>query len=149
MQNLAHSLGKNAGRNRLCFDRIQFECPHLLNQSAGDFDLLMYRDGGPIVADVNYALQLYFFTKSEQRQCCNFTGYSNTANDDYVLAGSQVVDLQERIAYHEKAQLQVLDDAPWIFVSNAGFQAGASAKIRGAAFEAPEGMRFWYMSVAP
>lgn len=118
-------------------------------QGAGEFDLLMYRDGGPIVADVNYALQLYYFTKSEQRQCCNFTGYSNTDNDAYVLGGSQVIDLDERIAYHEQAQLQILEDAPWIWVSNAGFQAGASPKMQGAAFEAPEGMRFWYMSVAP
>lgn len=116
-------------------------------QAAGEFDLLMYRDGGPIVADINYALQLYFFTKSETRQCCNFTGYSNTANDDYVLAGAQVVDLQERIDYHQKAMDQVLQDAPWIFVSNAGFQVGLGANIRGAAFEPPEGMRFFYMSV--
>lgn len=106
---------------------------------------LIQRFDGPIQADLNYALGLFYLSANAQRQCCNYVGYKSDQIDAMILKGAQIFNSAQRLSYNSKIMPPIMNDAPYIWVTNVGYHIAAAANLRGMNYESPDSTLYQYL----
>jgi len=81
----------------------------------------------PIEPDPNYGLTLLY----ETGEAVNYQNYSNPDVDALLTEGRGIVDLDERLAFHEELQQIVHDDAPIAWITEPYFLIGIASDLQG------------------
>lgn len=91
-----------------------------------DADFALWLDF-PIEPDPNYGLTLFY----ETGMAVNYQNYSSAEVDRLLKEGRGVVDLQERLAFHEEIQRIVHSDASLAWITEPYFVMGVSSDLQG------------------
>ena len=100
--------------------------PHSDYVQSKEADFALWLDF-PIEPDPNYGLTLLY----ETDQAVNYQNYSNPTVDELLKEGRGIVDLQERLKFHEKVQQIVHDDAPNAWITEPYYLIGVSTDLEG------------------
>jgi peptide/nickel transport system substrate-binding protein len=103
---------------------------------------LVQRSDGPIQADLNYGLGLFYLSANAQRQCCNYVGFASAHIDELITKGAQIFDPAKRLAFNKAIMPLLMDQAPFIYVTNVGFHVATAANLRGMNYESPDSVLY-------
>jgi peptide/nickel transport system substrate-binding protein len=92
----------------------------------------------PFAPDPNYDVGLMYDTKG----FCNFGYFSSKKIDDMIKQGVSIVDEQERYAFHQKIQEEILAEAPVGFVVQEDYRMAMRSNITGWNLDIGETTRF-------
>ena len=81
----------------------------------------------PFTPDAHYGMWLQYYGKGAG----NYSNYDNPAFDRALEAGSGVLDVAERTAYHLKVQQMLLDEPPVAWVVQEGVRFAMRDNIKG------------------
>ncbi len=90
------------------------------------------------VPDPGYNSFLYM----NSRSFVDYANYQNPEVDQLIEAGLQTVDPAKRKEIYSKVQQLIVDDAPWIFLVQPGYQLAMRANVRGFVWYTWNGVRF-------
>lgn len=90
---------------------------------------LIYFNLGADSPDPNYALRVFYETTSSN----NWGGYRDTSGefDKCVEAGAALQNVDERVAYHQKCNQILVDDAAWLWIAQTGYHVATRSNITG------------------
>jgi peptide/nickel transport system substrate-binding protein len=88
--------------------------------------MIFYLDA-PWTPDPGFSLNLYFKSTS----FVNFSNYVSAEADKLIDTSLSTLVTAERMAAVRKAQEVVMNDAPWVFITNPGFHLAHAADIKG------------------
>lgn len=100
--------------------------PHSDFVQSKDADFALWLDF-PIEPDPNYGLTLLY----ETGMAVNYQNYSNTEVDRLLKEGRGIVNLEERLAFHEELQRKVHNDAPLAWITEPYFLMGVASNLQG------------------
>jgi peptide/nickel transport system substrate-binding protein len=103
---------------------------------------LVQRFDGPIQPDLNYGLGLFYLSANAQRQCCNYVGFASTQIDQAITKGAQIFDPAKRLAANKAIMPMIMDQAPYIWITNVGFHVATAANLRGMNYESPDSVLY-------
>jgi peptide/nickel transport system substrate-binding protein len=100
--------------------------PHSDFVQSKDADFAFWLDF-PIEPDPNYGLTLLY----ETDMAVNYQNYSNDEFDQLLIEGRGIVDLDERLKFHENLQRIVHDEAALAWITEPYFLMGVSSDLTG------------------
>jgi peptide/nickel transport system substrate-binding protein len=103
---------------------------------------LVQRSDGPIQPDLNYGLGLFYLSANEQRQCCNYVGFASAQIDQAITKGAQIFDPAKRLSANKAIMPMIMDQAPYIWITNVGFHVVTAANLRGMNYESPDSVLY-------
>jgi peptide/nickel transport system substrate-binding protein len=103
---------------------------------------LVQRSDGPIQPDLNYGLGLFYLSANEQRQCCNYVGFASAQIDQEITKGAQIFDPAKRLSTNKAIMPMIMDQAPYIWITNVGFHVVTAANLRGMNYESPDSVLY-------
>lgn len=106
---------------------------------------LVQRADGPIQPDLNYGLGLFYLSATAQRQCCNYVSYASAHVDELITKGAQIFNPAQRLKANEAIMPLIMNDAPYIWITNVGFHVATAANLRGVNYESPDSMLYQYL----
>ena len=106
--------------------------------SKGTMPMFFIRDMA-IVPDAAYVANLFINSQS----MVNFSKYKNAEVDSLINNALTSTDETSREADMKKVQDIVVDEAPWVFLFNPGYQLAVSSKVKGFTWYTPNS-NSWY-----
>ena len=106
--------------------------------STGAIPMYFFRDMA-IVPDAAYVANLWLNSKS----LINYAKYKNPEVDDLINKGLTSTDEEERKANMKRVQQIVVEEAPWVFLMNPGYQLATRTNVTGFSWSTPNG-NTWY-----
>jgi peptide/nickel transport system substrate-binding protein len=103
---------------------------------------LVQRSDGPIQPDLNYGLGLFYLSANEQRQCCNYVGFASAQIDQEITKGAQIFNPAQRLSVNKAIMPMIMDQAPYIWITNVGFHVVTAANLRGMNYESPDSVLY-------
>lgn len=104
----------------------------------GTIPMFFIRDMA-IVPDAAYATNLFINSAS----MVNFSNYKNEEVDKLINSALTSTDMAENETYMKKVQDIVVDEAPWVFLFNPGYQLAVRSNVEGFSWYTPNG-NSWY-----
>jgi len=106
--------------------------------TGGDIPMYFFRDMA-IVPDAAYGANLWLNSES----LINYSNYQNEEVDQLIDAALTTIEEDKRIADMERVQKLVVEDAPWVFLFNPGYQLAHRANVEGFSWYTPNA-NSWY-----
>ncbi|SNB73094.1 peptide/nickel transport system substrate-binding protein [Arboricoccus pini] len=120
-------------------DLVQLPASSLVERyTKGTMPMFFIRDMA-IVPDAAYVANLFINSQS----MVNFSHYKNAEVDALINKALISTDEKEREEDMKKVQRVVVDEAPWVFLFNPGYQLATSAKVKGFSWYTPNS-NSWY-----
>jgi peptide/nickel transport system substrate-binding protein len=104
----------------------------------GQMPMYFFRDMA-ITPDAAYAANLWLNSES----LINYSRYANEEVDQLIDQGLTSIDEDVRIRGAKRAQEIVVDEAPWVFLFNPGYQLAARENVKGFSWYTNNG-NAWY-----
>lgn len=104
----------------------------------GDMPMYFFRDMA-IVPDAAYVANLWLNGKS----LINYSHFKNEEVDRLINAGLNSTDEGKRVEGMHRVQEIVMQQAPWVFLMNPGYQLATRANVKGYSWYTPNGNN-WY-----
>ena len=93
---------------------------------------LIYWALGADQPDPAYVTQVWF----DSTATTNWTAYENLEVDKLIAEGLNIIDFDERVAHYQQVISTIIDDAPWLFVAELGYQAATRDNMTGLRWDA-------------
>ena len=106
--------------------------------TSGDIPMYFFRDMA-IVPDAAYGANLWLNSES----LINYSNYENTEVDDLIDSALTSTDEERRIADMKRVQKIVVEEAPWVFLFNPGYQLAHRSNVKGYSWYTPNANN-WY-----
>ena len=107
----------------------------------GEIPMYFFRDMA-IVPDAAYVANLWLNSKS----LIDYSRFSSPDVDQLINTALTSIDEPERLEAMKKVQQITVENAPWVFLFNPGYQLATSAKIKGYSWYTPNGNAWYDMS---
>lgn len=104
----------------------------------GEIPMYFFRDMA-IVPDAAYVANLWLNSKS----LIDYSRFQNDEVDDLINKALTTVDEPQRLEAMKRVQQITVENAPWVFLFNPGYQLATSAKVKGYSWYTPNG-NAWY-----
>lgn len=104
----------------------------------GEMPMYFFRDMA-IVPDAAYVANLWLNTAS----LINYSHFKSETVDNLINDGLTSTDEAKRIEGMHRVQQIVVEQAPWIFLMNPGYQLATRANVKGYSWSTPNG-NIWY-----
>lgn len=106
--------------------------------TGGDIPMYFFRDMA-IVPDAAYVANLWLNSAS----LINYSNYENEEVDNLIDSALTTTDEEKRIADMKRVQKIVVDEAPWVFLFNPGYQLAHRSNVQGFSWYTPNANN-WY-----
>lgn len=106
--------------------------------TSGDIPMYFFRDMA-IVPDAAYVANLWLNSES----LINYSNYLNEEVDSLINAALISTDEEIRLADMQRVQQIVVEEAPWVFLFNPGYQLAHRSNVKGYSWYTPNA-NFWY-----
>lgn len=107
----------------------------------GEIPMYFFRDMA-IVPDAAYVANLWLNSKS----LIDYSRFTSPDVDQLINTALTSIDEPERLEAMKKVQQITVENAPWVFLFNPGYQLATSAKIKGYSWYTPNGNAWYDMS---
>jgi peptide/nickel transport system substrate-binding protein len=106
--------------------------------SKGKAPMYFFRDMA-IVPDAAYVANLWLNSGS----LINYSKFHNSEVDNLINSGLTMTDEAQRTVMMKRVQEIVMDEAPWVFLFNPGYQLATGSNVKGFSWYTPNG-NSWY-----